>query len=688
MTKRIERTFYGAKKEQEMLKKLSDYCTSNEFNPIDKQTTEKLKEYLYSLFEIKMRDMDFEPMLFDKVSTDANFRNIDHVGLVFAPDWEESAGSTHGSTVKVKDENGIYRYIQMSIILPENFSEIKNPKDVYQIVENLYHEINHVKQGKLLREEVSSKEALSFAYGAVLGMNHGAYNEKNYYKMPFELDSYSNFELDELCPKSLFGGFSYNEKNAQYYKSRTLQYDPRLNDSLADKLDSKITVDDIKSMPILNKKYVIDTNGNVRNKTTIELLKAMNSEISTLEKRDSIKDCREMYFELIYKSLKRENLADMDFQKINEMYGHEKSLFIDMSEYFESQLNTYKQHYDLWKRYENDYNGTNPYKVGEINGVEKYYMDKINLLSRIEEQKVKQKDKQQDYNKTEEQNEDNSNYRSKKSDDQEMDINSFVRKFMASYKRLETDAQYDKRLDREESDIEYVAEYVNDYRANRIDHKYFLGIQPDFVDKTGIWDFSKNNIDRMYRMLNAARNISIGNHQYLKTFCMSPEVLALIEQMQQSPEVQRLIKDAEIAKNQGKQGASSFRGPTPAEKDYKDASIAFKEWKEKGYSDDKIFDSIIDRYHMEFGYETVEELALAKVCCRQRGIKTQSRDLQGKYKLDIVDQTQNQNLIDPQTVKQDTIVAGINISEINKKIKEIKNHVLNVVKGEKADMNR
>ena len=280
-----------------------------------------------------------------------------------------------------------------------------------------------------------------------------------------------------------------------------------------------------------------------------------------------------------------------------------------------------------------------------------------------------------------------------KQETREQDVKDFILKFVESYRHLETNSQYDKRLDREESDIEYVADYVNKYRADKIDGEYFLGIQPEVLDKYGKVDFSQNSIDRMFRMLNAANNLTIGNHRYLSDFCESPEIQSLLKQMQESPAVQDMISRAEIDKKMGNPGGrGSLRGETPAERDVHLARKGFKSLKEmvemSGRDGNYVFDIIIDDAHINSGYETEEELALAKVCCKQRGIKTQSRNLQGKYKLDIVDLTQNQYLIDPQKVKKDTIVAGINISEVNRTIKKIKDHVINAVKGKKVDVNR
>ena len=73
------------------------------------------------------------------------------------------------------------------------------------------------------------------------------------------------------------------------------------------------------------------------------------------------------------------------------------------------------------------------------------------------------------------------------------DLLNFLSKFRSSYKRLEVNEKYNKRIDREKSDILYVAKYINDYKANRINHEYFLDLKPEIVNKTtGKMDFSKN----------------------------------------------------------------------------------------------------------------------------------------------------------------------------------------------------
>lgn len=220
------------------------------------------------------------------------------------------------------------------------------------------------------------------------------------------------------------------------------------------------------------------------------------------------------------------------------------------------------------------------------------------------------------------------------------DLLNFLSKFRSSYKRLEVNEQYNKRIDREKSDILYVAKYINDYKANRINHEYFLDLKPEIVNKTtGKMDFSKNQIDGLFRMLNAVGILTVGNPQYFMDFCTSPEIKKLLGQMKQSQEIQNMIKYAEIAKEQGEQGRANLRGATPAERDCILAKVAFKRWQEKGYSDKEIFNIITDSYHINGGYANEENLALAKIYYRRRGIPIQAcrRESNGMYKLYIAD---------------------------------------------------
>ena len=64
----------------------------------------------------------------------------------------------------------------------------------------------------------------------------------------------------------------------------------------------------------------------------------------------------------------------------------------------------------------------------------------------------------------------------------------------------------------------------------------------------------------MFRLLNAANNITIGKRRYVSEFCASPEIKKLLEQMQQLPKVQEMLSVAEIERTQGKQSKARRLG--------------------------------------------------------------------------------------------------------------------------------
>lgn len=87
------------------------------------------------------------------------------------------------------------------------------------------------------------------------------------------------------------------------------------------------------------------------------------------------------------------------------------------------------------------------------------------------------------------------------------------------------------------------------------------------------------------------------------------------------------------------------------------------------------------------------EIAYAEVDTHDKNTQTvvvQQGDNATKTKiedLDIVDQIQNQNLISPQKIKQDTIIAGVNFSEVNQMVREIKDKIIISIRGTVININ-
>lgn len=167
--------------------------------------------------------------------------------------------------------------------------------------------------------------------------------EKNYERIPFENDSAANFELLEhiSVEKSWFGGLNQQNRNFDYFSNRMSQNRPDLQDSILDRLDKIITSKDISRTPILEKIYNLDAT----KKSTIELINNMNTEINEIivnneideyNKRSIIKECKGMYYEIIYRALKEENIDTEKLEMIKMTYGKNNDLIKDISNYFEN----------------------------------------------------------------------------------------------------------------------------------------------------------------------------------------------------------------------------------------------------------------------------------------------------------------------------------------------------------------
>ena len=128
--------------------------------------------------------------------------------------------------------------------------------------------------------------------------------------------------------------------NFDYFFGRARQNNPVCQDAILDRLDAVISSKDIAKCPIIGKIYNLDAT----KKSTIELINNMNKEISEIignreideyDKRTRIKDCKGMYYEIIYRALKNENIDSKKFEMIKKAYGEDNDLTKDISSYFE-----------------------------------------------------------------------------------------------------------------------------------------------------------------------------------------------------------------------------------------------------------------------------------------------------------------------------------------------------------------
>ncbi|MBO6233033.1 MAG: hypothetical protein J6N78_03115 [Clostridia bacterium] len=262
--------------------------------------------------------------------------------------------------------------------------------------------------------------------------------------------------------------------------------------------------------------------------------------------------------------------------------------------------------------------------------------------------------------------------------EQDKDLINFAKKFGSSYRYLESDSDYEERANSEESDIEYIAEYVNRYNIGDLND---LDIRSKIVNK----ETGKMETRKIFQLLNAAAILSVGNQNYFETLCKSPEVKEILERMMNSPHIQNVIEDGEQTK---KNNPNSKKPLTDGEKMNIDAKKSLKSKKEelklRDLDDEElIFSDIIAR--VQKGSTTLggfgkEDLALARICCFQRGLKTVQRDFGGNYGLEVI-----KDSIDPQKIKRDTIMARITNLDINQMTRKIADKIKGINPKEKDD---
>lgn len=345
MTMRISKSIESVKKERAIIKEMSDYFTANSFDSTNPYMVEKLEDYLYRLFEINITDMGYEPRLIPKGQErdfylDPNDEMKKVVNLSFCKLGKQKGGDSHGGTKFKYKGNMLYPQLRIRIN-SDIYDEIKSPIDIYTKIEALYHEMNHIKQFINLRNQESSFENLINGCAMIGIFKNNMYKDK-YDKIPFESDSYTNFELFEhiQIDKNWFGGINQQILNFDYFMNRAKQNNPGFQDALLDIMDSNISSEDIAKCAILGKIYNADTT----RKSVTELINNMNKEVSDIisnkevdeyDKKSKIKDCKGMYYEIIYRALTKENIDSKKFEMIKNVYGEENDLIKDISNYFE-----------------------------------------------------------------------------------------------------------------------------------------------------------------------------------------------------------------------------------------------------------------------------------------------------------------------------------------------------------------
>lgn len=371
MARQFDKSILTVQQEQKLIKEMSDYYIQHEYDPNNEQMKQKLENYLYRLFELNVDEMGYIPELIESYSGEVVFENANKISLQFFEDIDDlGVGYTGISGAQEIDENGNARFGAIPISINMARVQKGEPFDVVKLISGMYHELNHARQLIMVREGISSKEAIQYAREFALKQaGKSDFYIQNYNKLFTESESLRDEELTEIGTKSIFGGI----KNGGYYKLNKNYINPIFRDEVSDELDSHITADLIKLYPALRKEYNMDgtrksaTQLVTSLKTELDNLSS-NDELDEYDKRNSIKDCKEMYFELIFRAIDKEGLTAEQIAQLDGIYAESGNLSTYIQSYFESQI----------KKISEAEHSLTPQEIEDITN---FYKDKINALT-------------------------------------------------------------------------------------------------------------------------------------------------------------------------------------------------------------------------------------------------------------------------------------------------------------------
>lgn len=250
----------------------------------------------------------------------------------------------------------------------------------------LYHELQHARQICMVRNGISSKEILQYAREfALLELanqneslsNLGEYYEKNHDNFLIENNANSTsiaMFLEAVKNKEFMEAAYISEKVKNQNTNIAYSLNPEIQDIVDDKIEPYIDANLLTIYPALQKEYNMDGTRK-SSKQLVSVLLAERDEISAskdldeTEKSTLTNDCNEMYYELIYKALKKENPSFEDLESLNEIYGND-NLISDIQQYFEErilQIQTSEQYLSVEKQTQ----------------IISYYENKLDSLSEI-----------------------------------------------------------------------------------------------------------------------------------------------------------------------------------------------------------------------------------------------------------------------------------------------------------------
>lgn len=276
----------------------------------------------------------------------------------------------------------------------------------------------------------------------------------------------------------------------------------------------------------------------------------------------------------------------------------------------------------------------------------------------------------------------------------------FANELIKMYEGVESDEQYKDRARNEDVDMYNITQIDNN---TMISDLIKVGIRPTPKNAlpNEIGEYTYENIITMARYLKAAQNLTItGGTNYLEQFCAVDIVERTLFEMGQSPIMKKFIEQYKTTEDKTPHNPTKAEIDKKLSNDYLSVCQSPKEKIEEISNKIARIDLVKNNNLTMKGDSSLIQsgkVSLMKVLARQQGLVPGDISIKGKKCIcNLNERTDSLNSlvtikkdfnmigqlfsfpITPEKIKNDTIKGGINISEINKKIRQIKEKILGV----------
>lgn len=379
--------------ERKIIREIIEYAyDENIEHNAEHEEIEKIREWIIRIVKLEAKELGYETQIILGEINREKFKKREDKGELYLrfsrSNIDEEAG--HFS-VDISDEFSTPRAPELYI--NENYHEylLENnrgkPIDPFiGMIDTVFHELRHMRQYLMARTGVSSYMSLIYAKeDFIINKYHKIY-KNNHDSMKFEedamIDAIKNWKDVYDAERRKQNLYSSMHKICITKKQRDdFAFD--MFDKLMKKKENRYI---LEIYPVLQKEYNEDGTKKSLNQV-VENMKAETEEISNSndlsdsEKDLLIKDCKEMYFEILYRGIKK----NATFQEINDLADlydkdDKTALFSEMKVFFEERFNNEKKDIE-----ETGYNGLEEQEK-ELELREKYYKSRTQFLDLLVDQ--------------------------------------------------------------------------------------------------------------------------------------------------------------------------------------------------------------------------------------------------------------------------------------------------------------